>query len=109
MILVPLGGHVLLKVDSQHPFEILLGGTTDGKAVILDAFFDAGKVVEHIGFLFALQPDEDIELPAGCHEHLNTIQVLAVLLQQLSDDGQLLLVCPLAIECLVVLKGLLGI
>lgn len=33
MILVPLGGHILLKVDSQHPFEILLGGTTDGEAV----------------------------------------------------------------------------
>ena len=109
MILVPLGGHVLLKVDSQHPFEILLGGTADGEAVILDALFDAGEVAEHIGLLFALQPDEDIELPAGCHEHLNAIQVLAVLLQQLSDDGQLLLICPLAIECLVVLKGLLGI
>ena len=76
---------------------------------ILDTLFDAGEVAEHIGLLFALQPDEDIELPAGCHEHLNAIQVLAVLLQQLSDDGQLLLVCPLAIERLVVLEGLLGI
>ena len=109
MILVPLGGHVLLKVDSQHPFEILLGGTTDGEAVILDALFDAGEVAEHIGFLFALQSNENIKLPAGCHKHLDAIQMLAVLLQQLSNDGQLLLVCLLAIECLVVFKGLLGI
>ena len=42
MILEPLGGHILLEVDAQHPFEILLGGTTDGESVILDTLFDAG-------------------------------------------------------------------
>ena len=54
VILELLGGHILLEVDSQHPFEILLGGTTDGETVILDALFDAGEIAEHIGFLFAL-------------------------------------------------------
>ena len=44
MILVLLRGHILLEVDTQHLFEILLTGAADGEAVVLDALFDAGKV-----------------------------------------------------------------
>ena len=79
--------HVLFNVNTQHLFEILLGGSAGREAVVVDVLLDAGKVGEHIGLLFTTQTDDNIELTAGRHEHLNAIQMLAVLLQQSANCG----------------------
>lgn len=48
VVLVLLGGHILLEVDAQHPFEILLGGPAGGESVVIDALLDAAEVRKHI-------------------------------------------------------------
>jgi hypothetical protein len=100
---------IRFELDTQHLFEILLGGSAGREAVVVDALLDAGKVGEHIGLLFIAQPDDNIELTAGGHEHLNAVQVFAVLLQQSADGGKFLLTQPLPVEVLIALKGLLGV
>ena len=65
------------------------------------------RLGEHIGLLFTTQPDDNIKLTAGCHKHLNTVQVLAVLLQQPADCWQFLLIQPLPVEVLIALEGFL--
>ena len=102
-------GHVLLEVDTKHPLEILLGGPAGGEAVVVDALLDAGEIGEYIGALFSPQPNDDIKLPAGGHQHLDAIQVLAVLGQKLANGGKLLLLHAFLVEVFVVLKGLLGV
>lgn len=44
VVLVLLGGHILLKINAQHPLDLLLTGTADGKPIVLDGFLDAGEV-----------------------------------------------------------------
>ena len=108
-VLKPLCRHILLKVNTQHLFKILPGGSTGRESVVVDVLLDAGKIGEHIGLLFSAQPDDNIEFAAGRHEHLNAVQVLAVLLQQSADRWQFLLIQPLPVEDLIALEGFLGI
>ena len=58
---------------------------------------------------FVPQPDDDIKLPAGGHQHLNAVQVCAVLLQKPAYGRELLAGLPFLIEGLVPFKGLLGV
>lgn len=109
VVLKLFGGHILFEVDSQHTLEILFSGATSSEPIVVDVLLNAAEIRKNIRILFPLQTNDDVKLSAGCHQNLNAVQVLAVLLQQSADGGKLLLLLSLLIEVLVAFKGFLGV